>query len=170
MCSSTTRMYLPTVSTQHYSNKELYGESLFLRLWQPTQLRIPCEQVCIPVGCVPTACSPYPSMHCAGGVYPSMHSAGGMCIQACTGQGTRGRHTPWEQRQTPPLHGTRGRHPPWTKWQTGVKTLPCRNFVGAVINTNLKFETYLTRASINFIRTSRTLGNYNGDENITTRI
>ena len=47
------------------------------------------KQGCIPVGCVPPACSPYPSMHCmggvcvyrslhwTGGVYPSMHWAGG---------------------------------------------------------------------------------------------
>ena len=42
-------------------------------------------QECVPVGCVPLACWPYPSMHWAGGVYPSMHWAGG-CISACTGQ------------------------------------------------------------------------------------
>ena len=37
------------------------------------------KQVCIPVGFVPPACWPYPSMHCAVGVcvYPSMHWAGG---------------------------------------------------------------------------------------------
>ena len=34
------------------------------------------KQECIPVGCVPPACLPYPSMHWAGG-----------CISACTGQG-----------------------------------------------------------------------------------
>ena len=64
----------------------------------------------------------YPSMHCMGGgwgVYPNMHWAGGVCIPAC----------PWGC-----LPGGRGCLPLWTEWQTGVKTLPCRNFVAGSNN------------------------------------
>ena len=73
------------------------------------------KQECIPVGCVPPACWPYPSMHWAGeGV--SQHALGGGCLLGgvCCGVSARGD---W---QTPSL---------WTEWQTGVKILPCRNFV-----------------------------------------
>ena len=61
------------------------------------------KQECIPVGCVPPACWPYPSMHCTGGRG---------CIPACTGQGgvcpggvcipaCNGADTPPVDRQTP---------------------------------------------------------------------
>ena len=33
-------------------------------------------QECIPVGCVPPACWPYPSMHCAGGCIPAYTTQG----------------------------------------------------------------------------------------------
>ena len=33
----------------------------------------------------------------------------------------------WPSGVYPSMHWDR--HPPWTEWQTGVKTLPCRNFV-----------------------------------------
>ena len=78
---------------------------------------------------------------CTGqwGVYPSMHWAGGCVFQHALGRGCLlggglprgclprglsdwgcGRHPP-DQRQTPPCEQN--------DWQTGVKTLPCRNFV-----------------------------------------
>ena len=70
----------------------------------------------------------YPSMHWAGGVspwgvsargdvYPNMHWAGGVYPGGVSTRGCLARKCVW---QTPPL---------WTEWQTGVKTLPCRNFV-----------------------------------------
>ena len=67
-------------------------------------MNLKIKQECIPVGCVPPACWPYPSMHWAGGVYPSMHWAwevcvsqhalgmGSVCIPACTGQGGVSQH------------------------------------------------------------------------------
>ena len=86
------------------------------------------SEACIPVGCVPPACWLYPSMHCAEavsarrGVFPE-----GVCFWAseqrrclprgvCLGgvcPGVCVADTPCEQND----------------WQTGVKTLPCRNFV-----------------------------------------
>ena len=94
------------------------------------------KQECIPVGCVPPACWPYPSMHRVGVVYPSMHWAGGVCpggvcrgclpSGVCPG-GSAGGGSAWGVTDT---HQTRGRHPLlWTEWQIGVKTLPCRNFL-----------------------------------------
>ena len=32
--------------------------------------------------------------------------------------------------------GVSARHPPWTEWQTGIKTLPCRNYVADGNNGN----------------------------------
>ena len=56
-------------------------------------------------GCVPTACWPYPRMHCRGGVSRQRPSG-----QKPPGQNPPlGRHPP-------------GRHPPWTESQTPVKT------------------------------------------------
>ena len=49
------------------------------------------EQECIPVGCVPPACWPYPSMHYAeGGVCPGgcLPLVPGKCIPACNGADT----------------------------------------------------------------------------------
>ena len=69
--------------------------------------------VCLPGGCLPReGC--LPGGVCPGGVsargcvWPGMCLPGGMCIPACT------------EAETLPL---------WTEWQTGVKTLPCHNFV-----------------------------------------
>ena len=60
------------------------------------------KQECIPVGCVPPACWPYPSMHC---------SRGCTCPGGCTSQGVYlpGGYLP-------------GYSPLWTEWQTRVKT------------------------------------------------
>ena len=68
------------------------------------------KQECIPVGCVPPACWLYPSMLCPrGGVCPGGVCPGGVC----RGGLPRGV---WQT-------------PLWTEWQTGVKILPCRDFV-----------------------------------------
>ena len=84
------------------------------------------SEACIPVGCVPPACWPYPSMHCAEGV-----SAWGVSAQRrCLPRGVSARvvcvaDTPCEQND----------------WQTGVKTLPCRNFVaGGSVKSNALFS------------------------------
>ena len=65
----------------------------------------------------------YNSMHWARGCIASMHRAG-MCVsQHALSRGVSARGV---------LQRGRGvhEHPPlWTEWQTGVKTLPCRNFV-----------------------------------------
>ena len=45
------------------------------------------KQDCIPVGCVPPACWPYPSMHCAEGVWMPACTGWGVYISACTGRG-----------------------------------------------------------------------------------
>ena len=44
------------------------------------------SQECIPVGCVPPACWPYPSMHCGAVYLPSggVPAEGGTCLGACT--------------------------------------------------------------------------------------
>ena len=77
------------------------------------------RQDCIPVGCVPPACWPHPNMHWAGWV-----SAQEGCLpRGCLPGGVvcPGGLPAQEGWQTPP--------PLRTEWQTGVKTLPCRNFV-----------------------------------------
>ena len=52
-------------------------------------------QECIPVGCVPPACRPYPCMHCAGGCLPREVSAGGWCV--CPGgEWSARRVSAWE--------------------------------------------------------------------------
>ena len=52
------------------------------------QLKHKITQECIPVGCVPPACWPYPSMHWVGeGVYPSTHWAGGVSDWGVSVQG-----------------------------------------------------------------------------------
>ena len=105
-------------------------------------------------GCTPKCTGQrdvYPRMHWPGGVYPSMHWAG-ECIPKCTGQGWcvsqialgRGVSTQgmcvcpggWclaggvsgQGGVYPSMHLGRYPPPPWTEWQTGVKTLPCRNY------------------------------------------
>ena len=65
-------------------------------------------QVCIPVGCVPPACWPYPSMHCTGGCLTRGCLPRRVCPSACWDT-----HSPCEQND----------------WLTGVKMLPCGNFV-----------------------------------------
>ena len=70
----------------------------------------------------------YPSMHWAGWVYPRMHWTEGGCIPACTGiGGSAWRGCLPRGCVYPSMHW--GRHPLWTEWQTGVKTLLCRNYV-----------------------------------------
>ena len=83
-----------------------------LRRSNPENLWKSVLQDFIPVGCVPPACWPYPSMHYPGrerGVCPGV---GGVCPGGLSAHGY-----------------VCGRPPPWTEWQTGAKTLPCRNFV-----------------------------------------
>ena len=58
--------------------------------------------VVCPGGCLPRGVSAYWGYLPIGGVCPE-----GVCIPACTGADT----------------------PLWTEWQTGVKQLPCRNYV-----------------------------------------
>ena len=54
------------------------------------------EQECIPVECVPSACWPYPSMHCAGGVSARWVSARGRGVYPSM---QWGRHPPpWTDR------------------------------------------------------------------------
>ena len=64
---------------------------LFLGMFKYSQ-----KQECIPVGCLPPAFWPYPSMHCPGGVSARGYLPGGylprggvfpggMCIPACNG-------------------------------------------------------------------------------------
>ena len=58
------------------------------------------------------------------GVCPGGCLLGGVCPGWCVCPGSGGHHPPPR---------TRGRHPPlWTEWQTGVKTLPCRNFIPGI--------------------------------------
>ena len=67
-------------------------------------------QECIPVGCVPPACWPYPRMHCAGG--------GGLCQGGVSAQG--GCVSVFPGVADPP----RGQND-----RQVLKTLPCRNFI-----------------------------------------
>ena len=90
--------------------------------------RIVWQQECIPVGCIlPSACWPYPSMHCWGCTCPG----GCTCLG---GVPVWGVYLPWV---CVPAQGVtcwgvylpRGYlprySPPWTEWQTGAKILPC---------------------------------------------
>ena len=105
------------------------------------------KQECIPVGCVPPACWPYPSMHWAGFFFPSMHWTGG-CLPrgglsegVCLGGVCPGGCLPRECLPrgmcvckgvggvADTLPQTRGRHPPVDRMTDRCKTLPCRNFV-----------------------------------------
>ena len=117
-------------------------------LWGVFWKWIQFQQVCIPVGYLPPACWPYPSMHCAGGVcipactaqewvYPSMSEHGGclpgggaVCPGECLPRGCLpGVCLPGGSAQgTPPL---------WIEWQTDVKTLPSRNFIAGGNNVIL---------------------------------
>ena len=98
-------------------------------------------QECIPVGCVPPACWPYPSMHWAvvgclpgGGLCPGDVWSGG-CMLRGVGVYPRGGCLsgggclPRGVLQTPPRTETDTPPCEQNDWQTGVKTLPCRNFV-----------------------------------------
>ena len=65
-------------------------------------------------------------MHCAGGVCPGrgVSAQGGVCPGGiCPGGSTQ-----W---------AVCGRPPVWTEWQTGVKTLPFRNFIADGNNCKL---------------------------------
>ena len=90
------------------------------------------QHVCIPVGCLLTVSQHalrrgrcIPACTGQGCVYPSMHWTGGVC-RGClpwgvSAQGCVWQTPPRDQRQTPPCKQK--------DWQTGVKTLPCHNFV-----------------------------------------
>ena len=80
-----------------------------------TNINILFQQECIRVGCIPSAAV----VVCKGGVClvdvcpggVSASGVGGVCIPACT-----------VEDNPPPT-------PLWMEWLTGVKTIPCRNFV-----------------------------------------
>ena len=76
-------------------------------------------------GCLPRGCVSTWGCVCLWGV-----CQGEVCIPACTEADT----------------------PLWTEWQTGVKTLPCRNFIADSNKLNIKewksFTCWLTRSSL----------------------
>ena len=78
------------------------------------------KQECIPVGCVPStavAISLGGWGVCPGGYLPRGCAYPGVCFpRRVSGQGGC-------------LPGGSARHPPWTESQTGVRTLPCCNYV-----------------------------------------
>ena len=68
--------------------------------------------------CIP-ACTGRGCVSVLGRCLPKGVSAQGVCV--CPG--VCGRHPPGPEADTPPPT------PLWTEWQTGVKSLPCRNLV-----------------------------------------
>ena len=81
---------------------------------------LPRVRGCLPGGCLPRGCLPGEGVSAQGRVcLPRRVSAyGGVCPGGVFAQGGV-------------CLGVSGRHPPCEQndWQTGVKTLPCRNFV-----------------------------------------
>ena len=94
-------------------------------IWQSFAIEISCEQVCIPVGCIPPACWLYRGSASRGICIQEGVHLGGIWFQVGGGlhPGSRGVCNQWEGGLHPgswadPL-------PLWTEWQTDVKTLPC---------------------------------------------
>ena len=97
------------VSSVHY-----YKLSCVI-LFSSSASNLTTQQECIPVGCVPST---------------AMAVFGRGCLP--TGVFARGRVSArgWLPGGCLPGEGVSARHRPlWTEWQTGVKTLPCRNYV-----------------------------------------
>ena len=95
--------------------QKMTGNFQFLTNSLPTLVaNIIFWQECIPAGCVPPACWPYPSMHCTGVcVHPSMHWALGCLPRGVPAQGGVYPSMQW------------GRHPPCGQ------TDPCENITFA---------------------------------------
>ena len=76
------------------------------------------KQVCIPIGCVPTACCPYLPAYTAPEEVPARW--GGVCGGSAPVEGDLGGCS-WEQ----------------NSGHTLLKILPCPNFVAGGINTEI---------------------------------
>ena len=94
------------------------------------------------------------SQHALGRGCVSQHALGkegvcpvGICLPGVSAKGVSGwgcgRQPPWtrDRHHFPPL--------PWTEWQTGVKTLPCRNLVVGGKNGQIfKFRVFCHRPKL----------------------
>ena len=90
-------------SKMDYLPKSLFGPHC--HIYCPFIFKLTLKQERIPVGCVPSA-----AVAISWGVVSVQE--GGVCPGAMSARGCLP--------DTPP---------PWTEWQTGVKTLPCHNYV-----------------------------------------